>query len=181
MLARDPYGIKPLYYAADGRTFRFASQVKALRAGGGTTGEPDPAGEAGFYLFGSVPEPFTFYRDIHALPAGCTLGVDAAGPGEPMCYASVAGAFSPATDPVRLDGGELQARVRAALLDSVVRLAPRLGMPAAVALVSANPARAVGLADRGVVAPGRRADLVRVSRGAAPVVRTVWRAGERVA
>jgi alpha-D-ribose 1-methylphosphonate 5-triphosphate diphosphatase len=71
--------------------------------------------------------------------------------------------------------------VPAALLDSVVRLAPRLGMPAAVALVSANPARAVGLADRGVVAPGRRADLVRVSRGAAPVVRTVWRAGERVA
>lgn len=119
MLARDPYGIKPLYYAADGRTFRFASQVKALRAGGGTTGEPDPAGEAGFYLFGSVPEPFTLYRDICALPAGCTLWVDAAGPGEPMCYASVAGAFSPATDPVRLDGGELQARVRAALLDSV--------------------------------------------------------------
>src|SRR5262249_46742567 len=34
LLARDPYGIKPLYYADDGWTFRFASQVKALRAGG---------------------------------------------------------------------------------------------------------------------------------------------------
>ena len=33
-LARDPYGIKPLYYADDGWTFRFASQVKALLAGG---------------------------------------------------------------------------------------------------------------------------------------------------
>ena len=33
-LARDPYGIKPLYYAHDGSTLRFASQVKALMAGG---------------------------------------------------------------------------------------------------------------------------------------------------
>src|SRR5262249_8100048 len=33
-LARDPYGIKPLYYADDGRTLRFASQVRALLAGG---------------------------------------------------------------------------------------------------------------------------------------------------
>ena len=35
LLARDPYGIKPLYYADDGSTLRFASQVKALIAGGG--------------------------------------------------------------------------------------------------------------------------------------------------
>ena len=33
LLARDPYGIKPLYYADDGWTLRFASQVKALLAG----------------------------------------------------------------------------------------------------------------------------------------------------
>lgn len=34
LLARDPHGIKPLYYADDGGTLRFASQVKALLAGG---------------------------------------------------------------------------------------------------------------------------------------------------
>src|SRR5262245_50695027 len=34
LLARDPYGIKPFYYANDGWTLRFASQVKALLAGG---------------------------------------------------------------------------------------------------------------------------------------------------
>ena len=69
-LARDPYGIKPLYTANDGWTFRFASQVKALLAGGRISRDAEPAGIAGFHLFGSVPEPFTLYRDIRALPAG---------------------------------------------------------------------------------------------------------------
>ena len=78
-LARDPYGIKPLYVANDGWTFRFASQVKALLAGGGVSRDPEPAGIVGFHLFGSVPEPFTLYRDIRALPAGHTQWVDAAG------------------------------------------------------------------------------------------------------
>jgi alpha-D-ribose 1-methylphosphonate 5-triphosphate diphosphatase len=55
-------------------------------------------------------------------------------------------------------------------------------LPKAVAMVTANPAEAVGLADRGRVAPGLRADLVRVRvTGGRPVVRGVWVAGERVA
>src|SRR5438552_610254 len=58
LLARDPYGIKPLYYADDGWTFRFASQVKALLAGGRVSLIPEPAGWAGFLLFGNVPEPY---------------------------------------------------------------------------------------------------------------------------
>src|SRR5258708_7876197 len=58
LLARDPYGIKPLYYADDGWTLRFASQVKALMAGGKVSRDPEPAGWVGFYLFGSVPDPF---------------------------------------------------------------------------------------------------------------------------
>jgi alpha-D-ribose 1-methylphosphonate 5-triphosphate diphosphatase len=50
------------------------------------------------------------------------------------------------------------------------------------ALVSRNPARMVGLTDRGEIAPGQRADLLRVRDQAdAPVVGTVWRAGRRVA
>lgn len=53
----------------------------------------------------------------------------------------------------------------------------------AMATVSANPARSVGLSDRGEIAPGQRADLVRVRRGADgwPVPREVWRQGLRVA
>ena len=52
----------------------------------------------------------------------------------------------------------------------------------AIALVTAGPARVLGLLDRGVIVGGRRADLVRVRdvRGA-PVVREVWRGMRRVA
>jgi asparagine synthase (glutamine-hydrolysing) len=72
-LARDPYGIKPLYVARSGDSLRFASQVKALLAGGGVDVAPDPAGHAGFFLWGNVPEPYTLHRGIRALPAGGSL------------------------------------------------------------------------------------------------------------
>ncbi|WMS44481.1 alpha-D-ribose 1-methylphosphonate 5-triphosphate diphosphatase [Acuticoccus sp. MNP-M23] len=57
-------------------------------------------------------------------------------------------------------------------------------LPAAIATVSANPAGAIGMTDRGTIATGLRADLVRVNRaapGAVPVVRSVWRGGVRIA
>jgi alpha-D-ribose 1-methylphosphonate 5-triphosphate diphosphatase len=51
----------------------------------------------------------------------------------------------------------------------------------AVAMVSAVPARAIGLEDRGEIAVGRRADLVRARRiGEFPVVREAWRGGRRI-
>jgi alpha-D-ribose 1-methylphosphonate 5-triphosphate diphosphatase len=57
-----------------------------------------------------------------------------------------------------------------------------LSLPRAVATATRNPARLLGLDDRGEIAIGRRADLVRVNDGGeVPVIRTVWRAGERVA
>ena len=56
-----------------------------------------------------------------------------------------------------------------------------IGLPAAVAMISGHPARMAGLADRGRIGAGMRADLVRVRLfGTLPVVRQVWRAGERV-
>lgn len=58
----------------------------------------------------------------------------------------------------------------------------QITLPEAVAMVSRNPAEAVGLTDRGVIEAGRRADLVRVRVDEhVPVVRTVWREGRRVA
>lgn len=60
----------------------------------------------------------------------------------------------------------------------------RLGLsfPAAMAMVAGNPARLAGLADRGAIEPGRRADLVWVhDTENMPVIRMVWRQGRRVA
>jgi asparagine synthase (glutamine-hydrolysing) len=117
-LARDPYGIKPLYTANDGWTLRFASQVKALLAGGEVSRDIEPAGVVGFNLFGSVPEPFTLYREIRALPAGHTQWIDAAGPREPKSFASIAailaeGAREPFT------AKEVTNLIRAGVRDSV--------------------------------------------------------------
>ena len=68
-LARDPFGIKPLYIADDGQTLRFASQVKALLVAD-VDKSPEPAGHVGFLLWGSIPEPYTLYRGIRSVPAG---------------------------------------------------------------------------------------------------------------
>jgi alpha-D-ribose 1-methylphosphonate 5-triphosphate diphosphatase len=73
--------------------------------------------------------------------------------------------------------------VPASLIEGVFKL-PReagIGLSDAVRLASLNPARAVGLNDRGEIAKNKRADLVRVRlAGESPLVRAVWREGERV-
>lgn len=57
-----------------------------------------------------------------------------------------------------------------------------VSLPQAISMVTATPARTVGLDDRGRIATGLRADLVRVHRHEGmPVVRSVWRQGRRVA
>lgn len=58
---------------------------------------------------------------------------------------------------------------------------PGIDLPRAVAMAATNPAESIGLTDRGVIEPGKRADLLRVSLiDDTPVVRAVWRAGQRV-
>lgn len=88
-LARDPFGIKPLYLADDGRTLRAASQVKALVAGGRVSRGLSPAGQVGFHLWGHVPEPFTIYREVRSLAAGSTLWVDANGMRRSTTFCSI--------------------------------------------------------------------------------------------
>jgi alpha-D-ribose 1-methylphosphonate 5-triphosphate diphosphatase len=73
--------------------------------------------------------------------------------------------------------------VPAAMLEAAF-LATRHGraLPAAIALVTSGPAAIAGLFDRGRLAPGLRADLVQVRlHENIPVIRAVWRAGERIA
>jgi alpha-D-ribose 1-methylphosphonate 5-triphosphate diphosphatase len=73
--------------------------------------------------------------------------------------------------------------VPSSLLMAAFELVDKAGwtLPRAMATVSAEPARAAGLHDRGAIAPGLRADFVRVTmHDALPVPRATWRAGERV-
>jgi asparagine synthase (glutamine-hydrolysing) len=118
LLARDPLGIKPLYYADDGWTLRFASLAKALLAGGAVSRDPDPAGIVGFHLLGSVPEPFTVWQGIRAVPAGATMMVDATGPHAPRQYYSVARSLGGRAGGVK-DAAQARATLSAAVHDSV--------------------------------------------------------------
>jgi len=119
-LARDPYGIKPLYVADDGRTIRVASQVKALLAGGAVSREHDPAGIAGFFLLGSVPEPYTMYEAIREVPAGSSIAVTPRGATKPRSYFSIAAALKDAVAHRRhYDDEERAAVIRDAVTESV--------------------------------------------------------------
>lgn len=119
LLARDALGIKPLYWSDDGWTVRFASQAKALLAGGAVARDPDSAGIVGFHLFGSVPEPFTVWRDIRCLPAGTTLTVDATGPGTPQRYYDVADALAERALNASRDVADAPRRLADAVRESV--------------------------------------------------------------
>jgi asparagine synthase (glutamine-hydrolysing) len=116
-LARDHFGIKPLYYHDDGKTLRVASQVKALLAGGGIKAQPEPAGHVGFFLWGCVPEPFTLYRNLFALPAGHTLWIDQMGPRVPRNYFDIAEELGNAADTKKT--GNAAEILKEALRDSV--------------------------------------------------------------
>lgn len=118
VLARDPYGIKPLYYADDGWTLRAASQVKALLAGGGISAQKEPAGLIGFLMFGSVPEPFTCYQDIRVVPAGTCMEIDSFGIRRFIRHADHARELSNA-QPADATPEELAETLRDAIRDSV--------------------------------------------------------------
>jgi len=97
LVARDPYGIKPLYYADNAKTFRVASQVKALLAGGAIDTTPNPAGHAGFFLWGHVPDPHTIYRGVRAVPAGSSLWVQQGETVRETSFCSIPRMFATAT------------------------------------------------------------------------------------
>lgn len=71
LLARDPYGIKPLYlWQGPGGQLLFASEVRALLASGLVPRQLDVAALAGFLRCGSLPEPQTLVAGVQSLPPG---------------------------------------------------------------------------------------------------------------
>jgi len=72
LLARDPFGIKSLYFAeAEGRLL-FASEVRALLASGLVASDVDPHGVHGYFRTGSLAEPRTLLKQVRSLEAGHT-------------------------------------------------------------------------------------------------------------
>ena len=88
-LARDPYGIKPHYYAEERGTIRFASQARALGEGRAD----NPAGLVGFALLGHVPDPLTIFSGVKALEAGHGLWVRKGRVEQPVSQQSITGEF----------------------------------------------------------------------------------------
>ena len=69
-LARDPLGIKPLYYAMGAGGLLFASEVRALLASGCISPQLSTAAIPSYLLFGSVCEPMTMIEGVLSLPPG---------------------------------------------------------------------------------------------------------------
>ena len=111
-LARDPFGIKPLYVHDDGRTVRFASQVKALLAGGAIPTEIESAGEVGYWIWGSVPEPWTIYKNILTLEPGFWLRLHRTGRRETAAFESIGNLLT-------AEHNDPPVNLRETLLDSV--------------------------------------------------------------
>lgn len=119
-LARDPFGIKPLYYSDDGETLRFASQVKALLRGGEVDTSPQPAGHVGFFLWGSVPEPYTLFKGIRSLEPGSWLKLEEGGKGQNKIFFRISDELAQASaHQARCSADETFDRLQVSLRDSV--------------------------------------------------------------
>ena len=71
LLARDRFGIKPLYYHhAEGSRLVFGSEVRALQASSMVSRDLDSRAVYQYFRTGSVPEPRTLLRDVRCLEAG---------------------------------------------------------------------------------------------------------------
>lgn len=75
-LARDRFGEKPLYYGWSGTTFLFGSQLAALHAHPCFAPDVDRDALALYFRHNYVPAPYSVYRDVHKLPAGCVMEID---------------------------------------------------------------------------------------------------------
>ena len=70
LLARDPLGVKPLYYYTRQGLLLFASEVRALLASALIPRRLDPRGVCSYLAYGSVQEPFTLVQAVRSLPPG---------------------------------------------------------------------------------------------------------------
>ena len=118
LIARDRFGIKPLYLVASADGVAFASELGALRASGLADGKPSAAGVLAFLAWGSVPPPLTWQRGAEMLAPGTWRSWRADGHETRGVFADTRDAYrSDRRHP--LDDGALGERVGQAVRDSV--------------------------------------------------------------
>jgi asparagine synthase (glutamine-hydrolysing) len=114
-LVRDPYGIKPLYVSECHGAIWFASQARSLATCAPVDTTRDAAALTGFYLWGHVPEPFSWWSGIRMIPAGHVQRIRANVPiSAPKAFSVIQDAYV-AAPPQPLAPGELHSL----LLESV--------------------------------------------------------------
>ena len=117
-LARDPLGIKPLYYFLDAPgTLTFASELQALRSTGAVATDLEVNALGAYLRQGSVPEPLTLLRGVRSLEAGHWLKWQA-GNIDTGSYWSLPFFNDHRSEPALVSGDDIAA-VRAALVDSL--------------------------------------------------------------
>ena len=124
LLARDPLGIKPLYYARSGNALVFASEVRALLATGAVPRRLSKSALRSYLLFGSVGEPMTLVDGVLSLPPGHRLIIPVDGriaDVRPEPYWDFARAARQSSDPPAGDLRSVTTRLRALLEDTVER------------------------------------------------------------
>jgi asparagine synthase (glutamine-hydrolysing) len=121
--ARDPYGIKPLYFAHVNSGIILCSQVKALIATGLVDTHPDLVGQAGYWMLGSVPEPYTCFKEIRSLRAGHCLWIEKSKIIEQYCWYDIASNWRSTDNEklVKISKKELQKNVRQCIIESIDR------------------------------------------------------------
>jgi asparagine synthase (glutamine-hydrolysing) len=120
VLARDRFGIKPLYVAARGASIAFASELSALARAGLVDVQPSPSAVLGFLAWGSVPPPLAWNRGAEMLEAGTWREWRQDGTEVRGRFADARDVYQSARrDPSRQDAGALRAAVGDAVRDSV--------------------------------------------------------------
>ncbi|MDP3514173.1 MAG: asparagine synthase (glutamine-hydrolyzing) [Sulfuritalea sp.] len=82
LLGRDRAGVKPLFYFHDGRSFGFASELKAFHAIQGFSRKVDEYSRSLYFKYGYVPAPHSIYQGVSKLAPGHVLHVDVRDPGK---------------------------------------------------------------------------------------------------
>jgi asparagine synthase (glutamine-hydrolysing) len=76
IVARDPFGIKLIYYRNDQGTLYFGSEIRAVRATAAEKAEIDPTALNLFLRYRFTPSPLTIFKGVHKLAPGCKLTVE---------------------------------------------------------------------------------------------------------